>query len=393
MFKNILSGVEKLADEFISVRHEIHQHPELGFKEQVTSDLLASKLSEWGYTVERGFAGTGLVASLKVGDSHRVLGLRAEMDALPILEESGVPWSSKIKGVSHMCGHDGHTTMLLCAAKYLATTRDFNGTLNIIFQPAEELLCGGSKMLADGLFEKYPCDMIFAMHNMPGLNAGEFYFKKGSAMASSDTIDIEVTGVGGHGAFPHKAVDTVVVCSQIVTALQTITSRNVDPFASAVVTIGALQVGDTANVIPVKGLLKLTVRTLDTDTRKQVLKRITDIATKTAEVFNASAKVNHLNGSPVLVNSDEATEFALQVGCALFGESRCHAGVPFMASEDFAFMLEKHPDGSYIFVGNGTDGVNGTPVHNSQYDFNDVNIVPGAALWAGIAERYLSDGK
>ena len=389
MENNIFECMKNLEQEFINIRHAIHENPEIGFKEVETSDMIADKLIEWGYSVERGFAQTGLVATLKVGKGDKVLGLRAEMDALPILEESDVSWISQNHGVSHMCGHDGHTTMLLCAAKYLATTRNFDGTLHIIYQPAEELLCGGSQMIADGLFEKYPCDIIFAMHNMPGLKAGEFYFKKGTAMASSDTIEIEVSGVGGHGAFPHKAVDTVLVCSQIAISLQSIVSRNVDPFLPAVVTVGSLQAGDTANVIPEKGMLKITVRTLDNTVRKLVLDRISDIAKKTAEVFHASANINHINGSPVLINGDKATEFAYQIGCELFGKEKCHEGIPFMASEDFAFMLEKHPNGSYFFIGNGDKGANGMPVHNCKYDFNDVNIVPGAAIWVRIAERYL----
>ncbi|MFZ4833847.1 M20 aminoacylase family protein [Rouxiella sp. Mn2063] len=390
MKNNLVEQVKSLETEFINIRHAIHKNPEIGFKEVNTSELVANKLAEWGYKIERGFAQTGFVATLKVGNGKKILGLRAEMDALPILEDSGVPWISQNHGVSHMCGHDGHTTMLLCAAKYLAKTRNFDGTLHIIYQPAEELLCGGSKMIEDGLFKKYPCDMIFAMHNMPGLNAGEFYFRKGSAMASSDTLEIEVTGVGGHGAFPHKAVDTVLVCSQIAISLQSIVSRNVDTFCPAVITVGSLQAGDTANVIPGKGLLKLTVRTLDKETRKLVLKRISDITIKTAEVYNAVASINHVNGSPVLVNGNEATEFAYKVGCELFGKEKCHDNAQAcMGSEDFSFMLEHLANGSYFFIGNGKENENGVPLHNGKYDFNDANIVPGATLWAGIVEKYL----
>ena len=390
MFNRILQGVGALEAEFTSVRHYIHQHPETGFNEHRTSEQVAERLKEWGYRVQRGIAGTGLVATLKVGNGGRVLGIRAEMDALPIVEESGLPWSSLHPGVSHTCGHDGHTTMLLCAARYLANTRNFNGTLNLIFQPAEELLCGGSRMMEEGLFDRYPCDMLFAMHNLPGLAAGEFYFRQGVTMASGDTLEIDVNGVGGHGAFPHKATDTVLVCAHIVLALQSIVSRNLDPFAPAVVTIGSLQAGDTANVIPGSGCLKLTVRTLDKAARQQALERIEAIATATAQAYGATAQLRHIAGSPVLVNGAEATDFARQVGIELFGAAKCHDGVQVMASEDFAWMLEQHPNGCYINVGNGSEGANGVPVHNGGYDFNDANIVPGAALWVGITERYLA---
>ncbi|WP_434778911.1 M20 aminoacylase family protein [Neisseria sp. Ec49-e6-T10] len=389
--KDILTKIKPLEQEFIDIRHTIHQHPELGFTEVNTSQLIADKMIEWGYELKTGFASTGMVATLKVGNSDKTIGLRAEMDALPIQDNSGVAWQSVKEGTAHLCGHDGHTTMLLCAAKYLAQTKNFDGTLHLIWQPAEELLCGGSKMLEDGLFKEFKCDKIFAMHNMPGLNVGEFYFRKGKTMASSDTVQIIVTGVGGHGAFPHKAVDTVIAATQIVNELQTIVSRNIDPFSPAVVTVGSIQAGEAANVIPNEAKLMITVRTLDNEARKIALKRITEIATKVAESLGATAQVNHLNGSPVLINGDEETDFAYNVACALFGSEKCHDNSdPFMASEDFAFMLEAHPQGSYFFVGNGTAGVNGCPVHNPGYDFNDQNIIPGAALWAAITETYLS---
>lgn len=390
--KKIMDGIKALEKEFIDIRHKLHQHPEVGFKEEKTSDFIAGKLNEWGYELERGIGGTGMVATLKSGDgsSKKVLGLRAEMDALPILEESGVPWTSTIDGVGHMCGHDGHSTMLLCAAKYIAQTKNFNGTLHLIYQPAEELLYGGSTMMSDGLFDKYPCDALFAMHNMPGFKAGEIYFRKGVTMASSDTVEIEVTGVGGHGAEPNKAIDTVVATSQIVISLQSIVSRNVNPFIQAVVTVGSIHGGTAANVIPSTCKLLLTVRALDKDTRAFILKRINEMATKTAESFGATAKVNHLNGSPVLINGNEATDFAYKVGCEVLGADKCHAdGSQFMGSEDFAFMLEKYPNGSYFIIGNGTTDANGAPVHSSKFDFNDNNIIPGAAMWVAITESYL----
>ncbi|RUT24173.1 amidohydrolase [Asaia sp. W19] len=386
----LLKALAPLREEFVALRHDLHTHPELGFAEKRTSDIVATKLQDWGYTIERGFAGTGLVATLRQGAGGKVIGLRAEMDALPILEKSGVAWQSAQEGVSHMCGHDGHTTMLLCAAKYLAEKRPFDGTLHLIFQPAEELLCGGSRMIDDGLFAKYPCDILFAQHNMPGFPSGNFYFHKSAAMASSDTVKITIAGKGGHGAMPQKAKDPVLACAQLVMALQSIVSRNIDPFAPAVVTIGALNAGSAANVIPEKGMLLLTVRTMTADVRQRVLDRISAIATHTAETFECAATIEHLNGSPVLNNNARAIDFARATAQDIVGADHCHDCPPFMGSEDFAFMLEAHPNGCYWFIGNGTEGCNGVPLHNGGFDFNDDNILPGAALFVGLVERYLA---
>lgn len=265
------------------------------------------------------------------------------MDALPIVETTGLPWKSAQEGVSHMCGHDGHTTMLLCAAKYLAEKRPFDGTLHLIFQPAEELLCGGSRMIDDGLFDKYPCDILFAQHNMPGFASGNFYFHKNAAMASSDMVKITVKGKGGHGAMPQKAKDPVVACAQLVMALQSIVSRNVDPFAQAVVTIGALNVGRAANVIPEQGELLLTVRTMTDEVRKLVLGRISDIAKNTATAFGCEATIEHQNGSPVLVNGNQAVDFARKTAEAIVGADHCHDSPAFMGSEDFASCFRPIP--------------------------------------------------
>ncbi|NVN47899.1 amidohydrolase [Asaia spathodeae] len=390
---SLLNELAPLKDEFIALRHDLHTHPELGFTEKRTSDIVASKLTEWGYTIERGIGGTGLVATLSNGSSKKIIGLRAEMDALPIVETTGLPWKSAQEGVSHMCGHDGHTTMLLCAAKYLAEKRPFDGTLHLIFQPAEELLCGGSRMIDDGLFDKYPCDLIFAQHNMPGFPSGNFYFHKDAAMASSDTVKITIKGKGGHGAMPQKAKDPVLACAQLVMALQSIVSRNVDPFAPAVVTIGALNVGRAANVIPAEGELLLTVRTMTDEVRKLVLSRISDIATNTALTFECQATIEHENGSPVLVNGNKAIDFARNTAAEIVGADHCHDSPAFMGSEDFAFMLQAHPNGCYWFVGNGTEGCNGTPLHNGGFDFNDANIIPGASLFVGLVEKYLAPSR
>ncbi|GBR01756.1 M20 aminoacylase family protein [Asaia lannensis] len=387
---SLLDALAPLKSEFVALRHDLHTHPELGFEEKRTSDIVADKLQSWGYEIERGFAGTGLVATLRNGRSKKTIGLRAEMDALPILEKTGLPWQSAQTGVSHMCGHDGHTTMLLCAARYLADKRPFDGTLHLIFQPAEELLCGGSRMIDDGLFDRYPCDILFAQHNMPGYPSGNFYFHKDASMASSDTVRITLNGMGGHGAFPQKSHDPVVASAQLVLALQSIVSRNIDPFAPAVVTIGALNSGSAANVIPDKAELLLSIRTMTDATRQLVLKRVSDLAAAIAKAHECEAIVDHLNGSPVLVNSSTAIDFAREVASGIVGADHCHESPPFMGSEDFAFMLQAHPNGCYWFVGNGTEGCNGTPLHNGGFDFNDDNIVPGAALFVGLVEKYLA---
>lgn len=389
MYQEILKAVEENGERFIRIRHQIHQHPEVGFEESRTSDLVAGMLADWGYEVHRGLARTGVVGSLKVGEGDRRLGIRADMDALPMTEASGKEWHSTVPGKFHGCGHDGHTATLLCAAEYLARTRNFDGTLHLIFQPAEELLCGGKVMVNDGLFERFPCDAIFAMHNMPGLKECEFYFRSGALMASSDTIAIEVTGVGGHGAIPDKAVDATLVACHIGTALQSIVSRNVSPFDMAVVTIGSIQSGEAANIINSKALMKLSVRSLDPAVRALLLERIDELARMQAQSFGATANITHINGSPVLVNGLEATGFAIAVAKDMFGAEKVHTDAAQLpGSEDFAFMLETNPNGSYVLIGSG-DQPGYCMVHNPGYDFNDKCLVPAAAYWCALTESYL----
>ncbi|WP_310607598.1 M20 aminoacylase family protein [Buttiauxella brennerae] len=374
------------ASRYTELRHDIHRHPEIGLEEVRTSDIVAKLLESWGYEVTRGMAKTGVVGTLRAGNSKKVLGLRADMDALPMQETSGKEWSSTLPEKFHGCGHDGHTTTLLFAAEWLAKNRNFNGTLNLIFQPGEELLYGGKLMIDDGLFKQFPCDAIFALHNMPGLKKNAFYFRKGAMMASSDTVEIEVKGVGGHGAIPEKTVDSVVVACHIVTALQTIVSRNVTPFEPVVVTVGSIQSGHAPNIINSSALLKLSVRTLDPQTRKLVLQRIGEIARAQAESFGATADIQHLHSSPVLVNGDQMTDFAISVARELFDESMVFPNAdPMMGSEDFAFMLEENPNGSYLLVGAGE----GCMVHNPGYDFNDELMKPAVTYWATLVERYL----
>ncbi|QEI09549.1 amidohydrolase [Pigmentiphaga aceris] len=379
------------ADEFLAVRHTIHQNPELGFEEFGTSELVARKLASWGYEVERGIGDTGVVGRLQRGNGSRSIGLRADMDALPILESTGLPYASKKPGVMHACGHDGHTTMLLGAAKYLAEAGDFSGTVNLIFQPAEEGRGGALKMLEHGLFDKYPCDAIFGMHNLPGYPQGKLMFRDGATMASADKVVITLTGVGGHGAMPHKSVDPVVAAASLVMALQTIVSRNVDPQHMAIVTVGMLHAGQANNIIPDKAVMELTVRTLDRDVRKQVEKRIRAITAAQAESFGVEAHIHYDYAFAVLVNTPEETALARTLGRELMGEQGIDANfVAQTASEDFSYMLEQRP-GNYCYIGNGVGQEHGScNVHNPGYDFNDANLPIGSAYFALLAERYLA---
>ena len=376
--------------ELREIRHQIHENPELGLEEFKTSALIVEKLNAWGYEVHTGLATTGVVGTLKVGNGTKHLGIRADIDALPIQEASGKAWSSKIPNRMHACGHDGHTTMLLGAAKYLAETRNFNGTLHLIFQPAEEMINGGDIMVQEGLFEKFPCDTIFAMHNMPGLPVGAFYFQPGSFMASMDQFQITVQGKGGHGAMPQYAIDPVLVASHITTALQSIVSRNVNPLDAAVVTVGSIIAGEAANVIPDHAIMKLSMRALNRDVRRMMLEKVPTLAESIAAGFGASAKVEHITGTPVLVNDEAQTQFAYEVAKSVFGEAATHYGLaPLMGSEDFAYMLEANPNGSYFIIGNGDKGEGSCMVHNPGYDFNDNCLVPGSAMWGALTEAYL----
>jgi hippurate hydrolase len=377
--------------EFIQLRRDIHRHPELAFEEHRTSELVAAKLEAWGYSVHRGLGGTGVVGVLKRGVGKRSLGIRADMDALPIQETAGLDWASSKPGLMHACGHDGHTAMLLAAAKAIADTPSFDGTLNLIFQPAEEGGGGAVRMMDDGLFEQHPCDAVFAMHNMPGTPAGHFVFRDGAAMASSDYITIRIHGTGGHGAMPHRAADPLVAAASIVMALQTIVSRNVDPLDTAVVTVGALHAGNANNVIPALVTMELSVRALDPDVRLLLEQRIKALVNAQAESFGVRAEIDWRKGYCVLVNHTKETEFARQVALNLVGSERVIAhGPAITGSEDFAFMLEKIP-GSYLLIGNGDgDSAGACMVHNPSYDFNDDNIAVGAAYWAALVREFFA---
>ncbi len=387
MIEHYIRGFE---EELREIRHQIHENPVLGLQEFKTSALVAEKLRQWGYEVEQGLATTGVVATLKVGDGEKSIGLRADMDALPIYENSGKPWASKHPGLMHACGHDGHTTILLGAARYFAETRRFNGTLRLIFQPAEEMINGGEIMVKEGLFDRFPCDVIFGMHNMPGLPVGKFFFQPGALMASMDQFHITVRGCGGHGAIPHKAIDPVLVAAHITTALQSIVSRNVDPLEAAVITVGSIVAGEAANVIPDSAEMKISVRSLSRDTRQLLLTRIPALAQAQAASFGATAEVTHVNGTPVLVNDEEMARFAWQVACKTFGEDRAEFGIkPLMGSEDFSFMLEAQPKGGFLLFGNGDVGEGSCMVHNPGYDFNDASLVPASSYWGALVEAWL----
>ena len=388
----ILSAMKARADTFMALRRDIHQHPEIGFQEFRTSDLVAERLERWGYAVTRGLGGTGVVGQLKRGNGLRKLGLRADMDALPIQEATGLPHASVHPGLMHACGHDGHTAMLLAAAEHLATSASFDGTLNLIFQPAEESLGGARKMMEDGLFDRFPCDAIFAMHNMPGFRPGQLLLREGPTMASSGNILVHIEGEGGHGAMPHLGADPVVAGAAIVMALQTIVSRNVAPLQMAVITVGSFQAGVANNVIPQNAMLKLSVRALDRSVYELLRKRIVEVVELQAKSYGVTARVDFLPGYPVLVNTPAETQVAREVALALVGADNVVLQTePLTASEDFAYMLDQVP-GSYLFIGNGDaahGGHGACMVHNPNYDFEDRNIPVGAAFWVALTQRYL----
>lgn len=399
MNNEIFNIAQKYQDEFAKLRQHFHKNPELSFKEFKTSDKVAELLEGWGYTVKRGYAGTGLVGQLKKGNGDKKLGIRADMDALPIKELNDFEHKSQNEGVMHGCGHDGHTTMLLCAAKILAEDVDFNGTLNLIFQPAEEVniaRSGGALMVKDGVFEDFPCDSIFAAHNGPGIPVGTVAIRKGNVMASADSATIKFIGDGGHAAMPHLNIDPVVAASSFVVAAQSIVARNINPLRAAVVSVSVVQAGHMVNVIPDEATVRISVRCFDDDVRETLKKRITDLATKQAESYGCKAEVDYELAYPVCRNADEETELAIKVAKELLGEDKVlDDPEPHTGSEDFAFMLQERP-GCYFFMGNGApdqkdkaNTSNTMPLHNPRFDFNDQNISIGGAYWALLAKRFL----
>jgi hippurate hydrolase len=372
--KNRFAELQKEISEW---RHDIHQHPEILFETHRTSALVKDKLKEFGCDeVIEGIGKTGVVGVIngQTNQSGKVIGLRADMDALPINEETGLDYSSKIPGAMHACGHDGHTSMLLGAAKYLCETRNFDGQAVVIFQPAEEGGGGGLEMCKDGMMENFKIDEVYGMHNWPGVELGKFAIRSGPFFAASDFIEATISGKGGHAAKPHETIDPTVIASQIVVALQTIASRRVDPVEQVVVSITSFETSSTAfNVIPQEVKIKCTVRTLDPDVRDLAEKEFLRITELTAEAMGGSADAKFTRGYPVMSNSSEQTEFAAKVARDVAGE--CAEAPLVMGGEDFAYMLEERP-GAYILLGNGDS----SPVHHPKYNFND-DAIPFGCSW------------
>ncbi|XQU71745.1 Amidohydrolase [Cupriavidus sp. H18C1] len=385
---DLRQSIATLSAEFVEIRRRIHAHPELAFEERQTSELVAQQLAAWGYEVHRGLGTTGVVGQLTKGRGAKSLGIRADMDALPIQERTGLPYASTVAGKMHACGHDGHTAILLCAARYLAESVDFNGTLNLIFQPAEENEGGALRMVEEGLFDRFPCDEIYALHNSPGLPVGQIGFITGPAMASFDRATVTLRGRGAHGAMPHHGIDAMQCAASIVLGLQSIVSREIDALKSAVITVGSIQAGSTYNVVPETATIKIGVRTLDPKVRDLVEERIRGFVAAQAQSFRLQSEVVYERKYPVLVNHAAQTEFARQAAIRLLGADNVVERPPVMGSEDFAYMLEHRP-GAYVRLGNGLGEDGGCMVHNPLYDFNDKALPVGAAFWAHLAQSYL----
>ena len=374
----------EMQDEITEWRRDIHENPEILFETHRTSAMVADKLKEFGCDeIVTGIGRTGVVGVIKgkSNSSGKVIGLRADMDALPIHEATGLDYASKTPGAMHACGHDGHTAMLLGAAKYLSETRNFDGTVVVIFQPAEEGGGGGKEMCDDGMMDRWGIQEVYGMHNWPGKPVGSFAIRPGAFFAATDQFDIEFEGHGGHAAKPHDTVDTTVMAAQAVLALQTIASRNADPVDNVVVSVTSFETSSKAfNVIPQRVHLRGTVRTMSKDMRDLAEKRINEICSGIAATFGGTAKVDYHRGYPVMVNSDEQTEFAAEVARKVSGD--CDDAPLVMGGEDFAYMLEERP-GAYILVGNGDTAM----VHHPEYNFNDDAIPAGCSWWAEIVEQ------
>lgn len=379
---------------FTAWRRDIHQHPELGFEEQRTAQVVADKLTEWGFDeVHTGIATTGVVGVLRGRTaSTRTIGLRADMDALQMTENNDFGHASCHQGKMHGCGHDGHTAMLLAAAWYLARHRDFSGTIHFIFQPAEEGLGGAKVMIDDGLFERFPCDRVYGMHNMPGIPQGHFWLREGALLAGSDRFTIEIQGKGGHAALPQHAVDPMLVVSAIISGAQTIISRNTSPLDSAVLSFTDLHAGSgTFNVIPGKATMMGCIRTFDNSVREHAIERLEQLVESTARAYGASAWVTFRPGSyPATINDADATRLATEVAREVVGDANVNPDcLPLSGSEDFSFMLQAIP-GCYLLLGNGLEGeAGGICVHNPHYDFNDEIIPAGASFFVRLIEREL----
>jgi hippurate hydrolase len=395
----VIDSIVAQAAGMAAIRRDIHAHPELSFQERRTADLVAARLTEWGIPVHRGLGGTGVVGIIQQGASKRAIGLRADMDALPLQEGNTFAHASRHDGKMHACGHDGHTAMLLAAAQHLARQRSFDGTVYLIFQPAEEGGAGANEMIKDGLFEKFPMQAVFGMHNWPGMRAGTFALSPGPVMASSNEFKITIHGKGGHAAMPHNAVDPVLVASQMVQAFQTIVSRNIKPIDAGVISVTMIHAGHATNVIADSCELQGTVRTFTLEVLDQIEVRMREVAQHTCAAFGARCDFEFDRNYPPTINAEQEVAFARGVMAGIVGEANVLKQEPTMGAEDFAYMLLAKP-GAYAFIGNG-DGVHremghgGGPctLHNPSYDFNDELIPLGASYWVKLAEAWLAPGR
>jgi hippurate hydrolase len=386
----VINRVADLQPDIMAWRRHLHAHPELMYDVQDTAAFVAERLREFGCDeVATGLGRTGVVGVIKgrkpAGGDLKVIGLRADMDALPIEEETNLPYASKTPGKMHACGHDGHTAMLLGAARYLAETRNFAGDAVVIFQPAEEGGAGADAMIKDGLMERFKIEQVYGMHNGPGLPVGSFALRPGPIMAATDAIDVRIEGIGGHAARPHKCIDSVLVGAQLVTALQSIVSRTVDPLDSAVISICEFHAGNARNVIPQIAELKGTVRTLTPEVRDLVERRVREVVAGVAQQTGARIDLVYERGYPVTVNHPEQTDIATRIASDVAGAANVHAVPPMMGAEDFAYMLEARP-GAFIFVGNGDSA----GLHHPAYNFNDEAIVYGTSYWVKLVEHTLA---
>lgn len=382
------SSIDNAMPDLVAIRHDLHAHPELGLEETRTSAFIARHLAELGYEVTTGLAKTGVVGTLRNGSGLRSIGIRADIDALPILEETGLGYASKTPGLMHACGHDGHTTMLLGAARALAERRNFDGTIHLIFQPAEENFGGAKIMMDEGLFEKFPCDAVFALHNEPGLPFGQFALREGPIMAAVDEARITVHGRGGHGAEPQDTADPIVCGASIIMALQSIVSRNIHPMNPSVVTVGAFHAGSASNIIPERAEIVVGIRSFDPAVRDELERRIRMIAEAQAASFGMRATVDYLRSYDATINHKAETDFVRDLAVRFAGADKViDLARPFMGSEDFAYMLQERP-GTYFFLGSKVSGEE-KPLHHPAYNFNDDLLPVGAAFWTELAEAYL----
>ena len=385
----VIKEIKLLHDEMTEWRRDIHQHPELKFEENRTSDLVAAKLEEFGIEIHRGLAKTGVVGTIRNGDGPSI-GLRADMDALPLEEKNTFKHASSNPGKMHACGHDGHTAMLLGAAKHLAASKNFKGTVNLIFQPAEEGGGGGELMIKEGLFEMFPVDSVYGLHNWPGMPAGTFGVGSGPFMAAADMFDLTINGRGGHAALPDQCIDPIVVASQVVSALQTITSRNTHPVDSVVISVTQIHAGDAYNVIPDSVRMRGTVRTFQTETRDKIPSSMLRVAEGVCAAYGTTCELNYMSGYPATINSVPETEISAKAVVDLLGEDKIIRNpTPCMGAEDFSYMLEARP-GCYVWLGIGPGkGEAGCMLHSSRYDFNDDVLTTGASYWVKLVENEL----